>query len=94
MSDDNHQQSAFDNGLNGAHLFINVPPEERNPASLGQNNTAYATHIQQYNGILADYVADFANRNPSASVLMFDAHSWFNSVLDNASHYGFKNITG
>ncbi|EIN12675.1 hypothetical protein PUNSTDRAFT_60790 [Punctularia strigosozonata HHB-11173 SS5] len=90
----NAVQSAFDNGLRGAHLFINVPPEERNPASLGKNNTAYTAHIQQYNSLLADYVANFAKKNPSDNVLTFDAHTWFNKILDDASAYGFTNTTG
>ena len=86
---------AYDNGLQGAHLFINVPPEERAPGHVNNadHNTIKA-HIELYNSILEDYVAAFAERNPGASVLTFDAHSWFNEVLDNAAAYGFSNITG
>lgn len=61
------------------------------------NNTNHDTikaHIELYNSILEDYVTAFAERNPRASVLTFDAHSWFNEVLDNAAAYGFSNITG
>ena len=86
---------AYDNGLRGAHLFINVPPEERAPGHV--NNADHDTikaHIELYNSILEDYVAAFAERNPSASVLTFDAHSWFNEVLNKAAAYGFSNITG
>ncbi|KAI0730078.1 putative lysophospholipase [Fomitopsis betulina] len=91
----NAVQTAYDHGLQGAHLFINVPPEERAPGHV--NNTNHDTikaHIELYNSILEDYVTAFAERNPRASVLTFDAHSWFNEVLDNAAAYGFSNITG
>lgn len=57
---------AFDNGLR-KHLFINVPPEDRNPATVG-NTTAAAEmkeHIALFNSALANHIIAFSERNPS-----------------------------
>jgi phospholipase/lecithinase/hemolysin len=89
------QESAHANGLT-SHLFINVPPEERAPARNG-NAAAQATEAQrvtEYNTALAQHVAQFAKAHPEATVLSFDAHMFFNTVLDNPVKYGFKNTTG
>ncbi|KAH9838700.1 uncharacterized protein C8Q71DRAFT_752519 [Rhodofomes roseus] len=91
----NAVQSAYDNGLQGAHLFINVPPGERAPAHTDSDDQdTIKAHIELYNSVLADYVAAFAKEHPDTNVLTFDAHSWFNEVLDNAAVYGFTNTTG
>ncbi|KAF8073761.1 putative lysophospholipase [Lyophyllum atratum] len=88
-------QLAYNHGLRN-HLFINVPPGGRAPASVG-NPTKSAlqnTRTQQYNTILANHVAAFAANNTGATALSFDAYSWFNSVLDNPAASGFTNDTG
>lgn len=63
------QQSATDRGLR-AHLFLNVPPEERAPGTLG--NTAKAALLAQnvvaFNAALAASVAEFEKANPGACV--------------------------
>ncbi|KAF4617467.1 hypothetical protein D9613_006096 [Agrocybe pediades] len=89
------QQAATNHGLR-THLFLNVPPEERSPASLGDPTKAalLKTHIDEFNTILASHVVDFQNANPDTTVLTFDAHSWFNAVLDNPLEFGFTNTTG
>ncbi|GLB38396.1 putative carbohydrate esterase family 16 protein [Lyophyllum shimeji] len=88
-------QLAYDRGLKN-HLFINVPPGERAPASI--NNPSKAAlqrqHIELFNAVLANHTAAFAAKNKGAIVLSFDAHGWFNSVLDNPAVYGFTNVTG
>ncbi|KAJ7288258.1 putative lysophospholipase [Mycena rebaudengoi] len=96
-------QKAHDNGLQ-THLFINVPPEERAPGTLGSATKAAAmkTHIMQFNTILTNHVTMFKAANPgkscptnsTATVMTFDAHAWFNSVLDSPSTFGFTNVTG
>ncbi|KAJ3731134.1 hypothetical protein DFJ43DRAFT_1081644 [Lentinula guzmanii] len=88
-------QSAFNNGLE-KHVFLNVPPEDRNPATVG-NATASAEmkeHIALFNSALSRHTAAFAKRNPNATVMTFDAHAVFSNILDNANEFGFTNITG
>ncbi|KAJ3921154.1 hypothetical protein F5877DRAFT_36602 [Lentinula edodes] len=88
-------QMAFDNGLR-KHLFINVPPEDRNPATVG-NATAAAEmkeHIALFNSALANHTIAFSEKNPNATVMTFDANAVFNNILDNAAEFGFSNITG
>ncbi|KAF9468508.1 hypothetical protein BDZ94DRAFT_1287020 [Collybia nuda] len=87
-------QLAHDQGLRN-HIFINVPPGNRAPASIG-NPTKAATlklHIDQYNAILTKYVARFVVANPDAIVLSFDANTWFNFILDNPDANGFTDVT-
>ncbi|KAF9476538.1 hypothetical protein BDN70DRAFT_914472 [Pholiota conissans] len=88
-------QAATDRGLR-THLFINVPPEERTPASLGNPTKAalLKTHIDEFNTALASHISAFEAVNPGVTVMTFDAHSWFNMILDNPQHFGFTNTTG
>ncbi|KAF9046391.1 hypothetical protein BJ165DRAFT_1403852 [Panaeolus papilionaceus] len=88
-------QKATRQGLR-THLFLNVPPGERAPAS-NTNPTKAATQksrILQYNRILAERIELFKRSNPNVTVLTFDAHAWFNKVLDTPQAYGFTNVTG
>ncbi|KAG7440876.1 uncharacterized protein BT62DRAFT_909739 [Guyanagaster necrorhizus] len=87
-------QSAYDNGLK-QHLFINVPPEERSPAA--NTNTTKAgilkSHVDGYNAALKNHVQLFTRQNQDAIALIFDANTWFNSVLDYPATYGFDDVT-
>ncbi|KAJ8691763.1 hypothetical protein PTI98_011298 [Pleurotus ostreatus] len=86
---------AYEGGLSGAHLFINVPPEGRSPAHVGSSTgVALKGHIDLFNEVLSEHVDRFAATHPSASILRFDANAWFNEVLDHHEEYGFKNVTG
>ncbi|CDO75423.1 Carbohydrate Esterase Family 16 protein [Trametes cinnabarina] len=88
-------QNAYDHDLRGTYLFFNVPPMERSPDHLGTSIApTYKQHILDYNAALATHVAAFAKAHLDVIVLSFDAHTWFNTVLNNAEKYGFKNITG
>lgn len=72
-----------------------MPPEERSPAFVGTSSEA--THkqlVHEFNAALITSVAQFAQNHTEVTVLTFDAHSWFNEVLDNAEQFGFTNITG
>ncbi|KAL0961409.1 hypothetical protein HGRIS_006358 [Hohenbuehelia grisea] len=92
----NAVQLALDNGLTGAHLFINVPPEERSPATLG-NSTKVALmkeHIDLFNVILGQHIDRFQHTHSATTVFRFDAHEWFNTVLDSPASFGFTNTTG
>jgi len=45
--------------------------------------------------LLCSYLAQNDNFLFSDTKIMsFDAHSWFNHILDNAQSFGFTNITG
>ncbi|PPR05408.1 hypothetical protein CVT24_008022 [Panaeolus cyanescens] len=88
-------QTATQRGLH-THLFLNVPPGDRAPAS-NSNPTKAATqkaHILQYNRILTERIGRFKKANPSTTVLTFDAHAWFSKVLGSPQQYGFTNVTG
>ncbi|KAA1469878.1 hypothetical protein DENSPDRAFT_835557 [Dentipellis sp. KUC8613] len=86
---------AYAHGLRGAYLFVNVPPEDRSPNNLGKSSApAIAARIEEYNAALAAHVEDFAQSHPDMNVMTFDAHTWFNDILDNAQSYGFHNTTG
>jgi len=78
------------------HLFINVPPEERSPAWVNGNAGAptLKAHIDSYNEVLAEWIEKWKGENADVNVFAFDAHGWWNYVLDNYVTYGFKNITG
>ncbi|KAH8114740.1 hypothetical protein DFH11DRAFT_1508678 [Phellopilus nigrolimitatus] len=86
---------AYTTGLRGAHLFLTIPPTERTPSSLGSASApTLQAHVEEYNALLVQYVQAFANSHTDTSVLVFDAHGWFNYALDNAAALGFTNITG
>lgn len=90
-------QRMHDTGLARAHLFINVPPGERSPSSVGNTTRAaiHASRIAGFNAALARRVAQFEKKNKkTARVLSFDAHAWFNRALDHAAELGFTNTTG
>ncbi|KAF9013238.1 hypothetical protein BDQ17DRAFT_1386831 [Cyathus striatus] len=88
-------QQAADNGLR-AHLFINVPPEDRSPAIIGDTTKValMKEHILLFNNVLDQHITAFEKANPGVVVLTFDANAWFNTVLDSPAKFGFSNITG
>ncbi|KAL1760358.1 hypothetical protein FB107DRAFT_202972 [Schizophyllum commune] len=88
-------QQAHDTGLT-IHLFLNVPPEERSPGYVNDadKGALLKEHIALYNTALEDHIAQFEAANSDAIILTFDAHAWFNTVLDDPQQYGFDNITG
>ncbi|KAG5352088.1 hypothetical protein C0989_003887 [Termitomyces sp. Mn162] len=90
----NTTELAYSNGLKN-HLFINVPPGYRAPASIGNSKAPLLkAHTDLYNMVLAEHVAAFAANHTGAAVLSFNANTWFNTILDNAAEYGFTDITG
>ncbi|THH15035.1 hypothetical protein EW146_g5380 [Bondarzewia mesenterica] len=86
---------AYAVGLRGTHLFINVPPGDRSPNSLGNPDNAaiQKQHIAEYNTALDVYVDQLAIAHPDLNVFIFDSNAWFNRVLDNSEQYGFNNVT-
>ncbi len=90
------QDFAYSRGLQGTHLFINVPPGQREPARNNDpaGQAALQKRVLEFNTILSGYIEGFATRHRDLNVLTFDAYTWFDDILDNAGRYGFTNITG
>ncbi|KAK1224110.1 hypothetical protein PQX77_013053 [Marasmius sp. AFHP31] len=90
----NAVQLAHDTGLKN-HLFLNVPPGDRSPIWNAKTDASRVrSHIQLFNEVLDEHRDRFAEQNPGATVLFFDANAWFNSVLDDPARFGFTNVTG
>lgn len=90
------KELAYSKGLKGTYLFINVPPEHRNPSRIGDpaGQALEQAHIELYNEILSEFVSKLKKRHSNLNVLTFDAYTWFNQILDDAPFYGFTNTTG
>jgi len=58
----NEKNKAAQHGLK-THLFLNVPPEERAPGSLG-NPGQLKDHINLFNSVLASHIIRFAESYP------------------------------
>jgi len=56
------KNKAVQHGLK-MHLFLNVPPEERAPGSLG-NPGQLKDHINLFNSVLVSHIIRFAESNP------------------------------
>jgi phospholipase/lecithinase/hemolysin len=72
------------------YLFLNVPPVQRSPLTMGQGPNASAAEseaIMIFNNGLFDIANSLqevaANSNVPVNIDIFDAYSLFNSVLDN-----------
>lgn len=79
-----------------SHLFINVPPKEREPSYLGDEarSTAVVAQVQGFNTAFTASVEKFKKDHKHTTVLSYDAHAFFNRVLADPVKYGFGNITG
>lgn len=77
-------------------LFLNVPPEERSPAQVNdvQFGPVLKRNIDLFNYVLQSFISAFSYTHEEANVITFDAHEWFNYVLDNGEKFGFTNTTG
>nr|VWP01537.1 Zn(2)-C6 fungal-type domain-containing protein [Ganoderma boninense] len=89
------QRNAYDHYLRGTYLFITLPPLERSPDHIGTSIAPlYKQNIIDYNTALLKHTERFATAHRDVNILTFDAHAWFNEILDTAEDYGFTNITG
>lgn len=87
-------QSVYDLGYRN-FLFMNLPPLDRTPGNSKlpiPNNTTQK--VDWYDAALANHSAAFGEQNADAKVMLFDANTFLNGVMDNASEYGIKNTTG
>lgn len=77
-------QTVYDLGARN-FLFINVPPIDRAPWANGfsaEGKSSVRSNIAMYNDGLASMVANLRASYSNATILLFDAHSLFNGVLD------------
>jgi len=76
-------------------MFINMPPLDRTP--MIQNHTAsiiqnFAQGVSLFNDVLLpQYVGWFQGNHSNIQTTIYDAHSAFNTILDDAPAYGFAN---
>ncbi|KAK8023145.1 carbohydrate esterase family 16 protein [Apiospora marii] len=86
-------------------LFLNVPPVDRSPLTVGQGATAVereAADIAAFNALTAALAADLAaegqDGGDKANVWTYDVHALFTEVLDRPAAYeataGYANTTG
>jgi phospholipase/lecithinase/hemolysin len=79
-------------------LFLTVPPTNRAPLIVQQGTQAISSitaDLANYNSQLRSTAARFAKRHRDIDTsLVFDAAAVFNTLLDNAATFGFKNTTG
>ncbi|KAJ3566034.1 hypothetical protein NP233_g7254 [Leucocoprinus birnbaumii] len=95
---------ASSHGLN-THLFLNVPPEERSPGSLGDPGQL-KDHINLFNSVLENHITQFANSHPgkcSPKPLSLPQYIQDDVIinatdapcfLDNPAEFGFSDVTG
>lgn len=75
-------------------LFLNLPPLDRTPSNLLRANPLpNKTQIAWWDDSLAAHSEAFAAANPGVTTLLYDANTFLNGVLDNATAYGFSNTT-
>ncbi|KIY73848.1 carbohydrate esterase family 16 protein [Cylindrobasidium torrendii FP15055 ss-10] len=78
-------------------LFANVPPVQRSPAMLLQNEDSRALEesvITGYNAKLVERADALAAAHSDVQTFIWDSYSTFNKILDDPTTYGFTNITG
>lgn len=74
-------------------VFLNVPPVDRSPLTMGQGAGAVELEkkaLAEFNCVLEDLVDDFLEQHPDVHGLLFDTVPIFNKVLDDPEKYGFK----
>ncbi|KAF2106524.1 lysophospholipase A [Lophiotrema nucula] len=86
-------QPLYDAGYHN-YLFINLPPLDRTPSN--QKSAAplpNATMVDWWNESLKRHTSAFAKNHPAAKAMVYDANTFFNSVMDHPSRYGVVNTT-
>lgn len=80
-------------------LVVNLPPLDRTPGNVGKADPSpNKTQIAWWDNALAEHSEAFVARghdDDDARVMLFDANTFLNGVLDNATEmYGITNTTG
>ncbi|KAI9166928.1 hypothetical protein HJFPF1_03043 [Paramyrothecium foliicola] len=75
-------------------LLINLPPLDRTPSNQKASRPLPSKEmVGWWNDNLERRAKQFARRHCHATVMVYDANSFLNGVLDNPSDYGIKNTT-
>lgn len=75
-------------------LFVNLPPRDRTPGNLVKAEPVpNKTQIAWWDDALQRHSEAFAEAHPGVTALLYDANTFLNGVLDNATAYGIKNTT-
>ncbi|KAI5922461.1 hypothetical protein F4810DRAFT_264852 [Camillea tinctor] len=81
-------------------VFINVPPVDRSPLTVGQGSDSAASEkadIATWNGLVEDLAASLKSNNSETNVWVYDSNKSFGAVMDDPSAYeatsGLKNTT-
>ncbi|KAI1504803.1 hypothetical protein F5X99DRAFT_349600 [Biscogniauxia marginata] len=81
-------------------VFINVPPVDRSPLTVGQGADSAALEkvdIDTWNGLVGDLAATLKSNSPDTNVWVYDSNKSFGAVMDDPSTYeataGLKNTT-
>ncbi len=88
--------SLFDHGAR-QFLFLTVPPTNRAPLLLDQGPEVVAritSALADYNSQLVSNVETFMRTHSGVQASVFDTRPIFNTLLDDASTFGFVNSTG
>ncbi|KAA8911026.1 GDSL lipase/esterase [Sphaerosporella brunnea] len=75
-------------------LFMDVPPVNRSPLTVGQGNQAVSLETEalaSYNSLLACRVSDLKKTKSGVWAKVFKSSKVFNTILENPEQYGFKN---
>lgn len=75
---------------------MNLPPLNRTPGNLirSAGPLPNATMIEWWNSSLQKHAAAMQTHHPDSNVMLFDANTFLNRVLDHHEEYGIKNSTG
>jgi hypothetical protein len=74
-------------------LFINLPPVQRAPQTLGWPLPVQAnyTHgVQSFNALLPAWVTNFTKQHDGVRSTLYDSHALYKKILDNPKDYGFR----
>jgi len=77
-------------------LVFGVPPTQRTPYVTAMGTAAVAeigADVNVWNVALATWNATFTSQYPDAEVVVYDAYTFFNTLLNSPTTYGFKDTT-
>jgi phospholipase/lecithinase/hemolysin len=76
-------------------LFVNLPPLDRTPLNVAKAKPLpNKTMIGWWDDILSQKSQAFGAQHEDTNVLLYDANTFLNHILDNPLDYGIKNSTG
>lgn len=81
-----------------SYLFMNLPPLDRTEsnqkaATNGKTPSPNATQIAWFNDALERHADRFAGAHPETNVMVYDAHSVLDDMMDHPARYGIVNTT-